>query len=322
VSTAAPVPETYELEGDDALASLREVGLGALLRDSFIRFRAADGFSHSRALAFQLMLTLLPSLIAIVALARELGQETFTRILTDTVEDVAPGPASEVLTQAFEQGSESSSGGLALAAGLIVAIVSATTAMGQIERGSNRIYGVERDRPGVRKYGLALALACSAGLATAIAFVALVPGSALGHALKEATGWSDGLDTSWAVGRWVLGSALVALAVTLLFRVAPNRSQPSESWLALGSAIAVGLWFAFTGLLAAYVGLAEGFGETYGPLAGVIGLLIWALLTALALFGGLAVSAQLEAVRAGSPGPQLPFGRRIDSAHADRAQRR
>jgi YihY family inner membrane protein len=320
VSTAAPVPETRELEGDDALASLRQVGVGRLLRDSFIRLRAADGFSHSRALAFQLILTLLPALIAIVALARELGQETFTRILTDTLQDLAPGPASEVLTQALEQGSESSSGGLALAAGLIVALVSATAAMGQVERGSNRIYGVERDRPAVRKYALALALACSAGLATAIAFVALVPGSALGDALKEATGWSDALDTAWAIGRWLLGSLLVALAVTLLFRVSPNRAQPSESWLAFGSALAVVLWFVFTGLLAAYVGLVDAFGETYGPLAGIIGLLIWALLTALALFSGLAVAAQLEAVRAGTPDPRLPFGGRIHSAHAAGAQ--
>ena len=49
--------------------------------------------------------------------------------------------------------------------------------------------------------------------------------------------------------------------------------------------------------------LSRDFGETYGPLAGVIGLLLWALGTALALFFGLAVAAQLEAVRAGSPQP-------------------
>ena len=49
--------------------------------------------------------------------------------------------------------------------------------------------------------------------------------------------------------------------------------------------------------------MSQGFGETYGPLAGVIGLLLWTLLTALALFLGLAVAAQLEAVRAGRPAP-------------------
>jgi YihY family inner membrane protein len=304
VSTAAPVPVTRDLEGDDAVETLRSLGIGGLLRDSFIRFRFADGFSHSRALAFQLVLTILPALIAIVALGRALEQETFTRVLTETVRDVSPGPASEIVTQAFEQGSQASNNETALAAGLLLALSSAATAMGQIERGSNRIYGVERDRPAIAKYVRALALACSAGLAIAIAFVLLVPGSALGQALKDATGWSDALDTAWKIGRWPLGALLVAAAVAILFRLAPNRDQPSASWLAFGSAIAVTLWFVFTGLLALYVSVAEGFGETYGPLAGVIGVLVWALLTAIALFAGLAIAAQLEAVRAGAPGPR------------------
>jgi hypothetical protein len=39
-------------------------------------------------------------------------------------------------------------GQLALWLGLPAAIVALTTAMGQIERGANRIYGIERDRAG------------------------------------------------------------------------------------------------------------------------------------------------------------------------------
>jgi YihY family inner membrane protein len=175
--------------------------------------------------------------------------------------------------------------------------------MGQIERGSNRIYGVERDRRAVAKYARATLLACTAGVATGIALVLLVAGSQLGRATKEVTGWGELLDAAWSIGRWPLGAVLVAIAVTVIFKTSPRRSQPSFSWLALGASLAVVLWFAFTGLLAAYVSLSQEFGETYGPLAGMIGLLLWTLLTALALFLGLAVAAQLEAVRAGSAEP-------------------
>lgn len=305
MSTAAPVPETHELEGDDAVETLRETGIRELLRDSFVRFRFADGFSHSRALAFQLVLTFFPGLIALVALGHALGQGSVSRVIADTVRELAPGPAGEIVTQAFAQGTEASDSATALVAGIAVALIAASTALGQVERGSNRIYGVERDRPALRKYALAFALALSAGLATALAFVVLVPGSALGEALKNATGWSDALDTAWEVGRWPLGALLVAVAVTMLFRLSPNRHQPEESWLAFGSGISIALWFAFTGLLALYVSEVQEFGETYGPLAGVIGILVWALLTAIALFGGLAVAAQLEAVRAGVPTPHV-----------------
>ena len=37
MSTAAPVPETWELSGDDAKETLRTTGRVALLRDAFQR---------------------------------------------------------------------------------------------------------------------------------------------------------------------------------------------------------------------------------------------------------------------------------------------
>jgi YihY family inner membrane protein len=306
MSTASEVPETYELEGDDAVETLRDTGIRELVRDGFVRFRYADGFSHSRALAFQLMLAAIPGLIVLVAVATLIGQENLTQVLTQTLRDLAPGPASETLTQALQGSSAATEDAeTALLLGGIAAVVAGAGAMGQIERGSNRIYGVERDRPALRKYTVATLLACTAGLATAAAFVLLVPGRSLGDALQDVTGWGATLDTLWSIGRWPLGAALVAAAVGVLFRVSPNRGQPAFSWLAFGSALSVVLWFAFTGLLALYLGLSRDFGETYGPLAGLIGLLLWSFLTALALFIGLAIAAQLEAIRAGEPGPRV-----------------
>ena len=41
------------------------------------------------------------------------------------------------------------------------------------------------------------------------------------------------------------------------------------------------------------------FGATYGPLTAIMALMVWANLTAIALFYGLAAAAQLEATRAG-----------------------
>jgi uncharacterized BrkB/YihY/UPF0761 family membrane protein len=59
------------------------------------------------------------------------------------------------------------------------------------------------------------------------------------------------------------------------------------------------------GAFALYVNAAGSFGSTYGPIAGTIGVLLWAFLSSVALFGGVALSAQLEAVRAGVPSPRV-----------------
>jgi YihY family inner membrane protein len=305
MSTATAVPATHELEGDDALETLRRTGWGRLARDAFQRFRAADGFSHARALGFQITLTALPALIAIVGLATLLHQKTFRHVFERTVTGLAPGPAGRIVTQAVRQGSSAAggSGRIALLVGTIAAVVAGTTAMGQIERGANRIYGIEKDRPTMSKYGRGFVLALSAGVLGLAAFVLLVAGRSIADAGRSAGGWSNGLVTIWQIGRWPIGVALVIGAIALLFRRSPNRPQPAPSWLASGAAISVGLWVVFTALLSLYVGASKSFGQTYGPLAGVIGVLLWALLTSVALFLGLAVAAQLEAVRAGVHAP-------------------
>jgi uncharacterized BrkB/YihY/UPF0761 family membrane protein len=63
--------------------------------------------------------------------------------------------------QAHEAGAQNRS--LALTLGVIGALITGTTLLGQIERGMNRMYGIERDRPTLRKYGRAFLLTISAG---------------------------------------------------------------------------------------------------------------------------------------------------------------
>jgi YihY family inner membrane protein len=224
------------------------------------------------------------------------------QLLTQTVDRLAPGPAGQIFTQAISQGAKSATrGGLwALVLGLVAALASATVAMGQIERGANRLYGVEQDRPTADKYWNGFKLACTAGVLTVAAFMLIVGGTDV----AKAVGLSGAVESLWTLLRWPLSIAFVVVAFALLFRAAPRRRQPSWSWLAVGSGVSVLLWFIFTGLLALYLDASSGtFGRTYGPLTGVIAILIWTFLTSLAVYLGLAFAAQLEAVRAGVPGP-------------------
>lgn len=294
------MPPTHELEGDDAIATLRRTGWGQLARDAVQRFIAADGTTHARSLGYQIMLTAMPALIGIVGLTNTLDQGSVREGLEGILTGLAPGPTGSILRAAFKQGSQGGSTTTAAVIGLGAALVAATVAMGQVERGANRIYGIEQDRSVHKKYALAFLLACTAGVLNFGALLLLVGGSAL----ADAIGWGESLSTGWSIARWPLVVVLVLIEMSLLFRISPRRHQPSASWLAAGSAVAVVLWLSFTGLLAAYLSLSSSFGTTYGPLAGLIGLLLWSFLTSLALLLGLAFAAQLEAVRAGEPNPQ------------------
>jgi YihY family inner membrane protein len=296
VSTAALVPETWELSGDDARETLLRVGRRRLLADAFARLRAADGFSHARALAFTVVLTLFEGVIALVGLAAVAGNDRLGDAVSSIVERVMPGPAGQVLTQSVLQGRTAAQSGeyLGLVFGLVGALVTGTTLMGQTERVLNRLYGIERDRPSVEKYTRAFLLAVSAGLGSLVALVLVAFGTGVSESLFTGT-----VHEVWSIVRWPAALAFVIATMALLFRLCPRRHQPAWSWLAFGAAVGVVGWVATTGLLAVFFSASSSFGDTYGPLAGVVGLMLWALLSSVAVIYGAALAAQLEAVRAG-----------------------
>lgn len=304
MATAELVPETStagdgELSGDDAAATLRRIGWRGLLTDSVERYRAGDGSSSARALGFQLALTTIPLVIAVVGLSSLVNAETLSKAIQATILSLAPGQSSGVLEDALKSGAESGGAGgvLALGFGLITGLIALTVAMSQIERGANRIYGLQSDRPTKQRYGQGAVLGVTAGLPALLGFVVLVAGRATIEAFGEAYGWSGWAITALTWLRWPLGALLCWMALTVIFEKAPRRVQPAKTWLAYGAGLALALWLLFSGLLALYVSLSSGFGQLYGPLTGVIALLLWAQFTAVALFLGLAFAAQLEFVR-------------------------
>jgi YihY family inner membrane protein len=310
MTTARVVPVTTEMDGDeldaeDAWHLVRRIGIRRLLLDSFMRFRYADGFSHSRALALQAALSAVPFLLALSGLAADLDEKRPAEVLARTIERLSPGGGSrDALASAVTKGSTGETAGeIALAFGLVVSVLSMTTAMAQIERGTNRIYGIRRDRKALVKYGRALVLTAVLAAPVGLGFLLLVAGGSFAEAMRTSYGWSDATADIWNAARWPVGLVLLVFTVSVLLDHAPRRRQPALSWLALGAGIAVLLAMSATAMLAAYVQLSGSFSETYGPLAGVFALLLWSLLSSIALFAGAAVCAQLEFLRAGQSDP-------------------
>ena len=301
MSTANGVPETRDLSGDDARKTLRNCGRLKLLGDAFTRLRVSDGFSHARSLAYATSLVMLQAIIALVGLAAALGSTSTSHVIVRTMHAAVPGPGGDLLTRTVTQANTAGAShrSLGLILGLLGAVVTGATAMGQLERGFNRIYGVERDRPTVQKYGLATLLAVTAGALCCIAFAAIALGQSIGDSLDNRA-----VNEAWSVVRWPAGLVLMIGAMTLLLRWSPRRRQPKLSWLAFGAATSAGLWMLSTLALGLFFALSKSFGQTYGPLAGIVALLLWSLLSAISVLFGGAVTAQLEAIRAGANEPQ------------------
>ena len=144
-----------------------------------------------------------------------------------------------------------------------------------------------------------------AGLPALVSFLLLVAGGAIGASMQRWYQWDTAAMTTWNLLRWPVSLGLTVVTVSLLFRYVPRRRQPGLSWLMVGAGLATVLWWVVSLLLAVYAAESSEFGATYGPLSGVMALLLWANLTGIALFVGVAFAAQLEARRIGISGPAV-----------------
>jgi len=237
MSSTRRVPETrlmaeVELSADHAWRALRRYGGWRLLRDAFMRFRYGDGFSQARALGLQLYLAAVPFLIALNGLASKLGLHRGGRVVADTVLGLTPGASESLVTQLLADDEHARDiGEVALSLGLLTAVVALTTAVGQMERGANRIDGVERDRPALHKYARALILTVVAGLPALASFLMLVAGGAIGAAMQRWYHWDADAASTWNIVRWPVSLGLTVVTVSVLFHFAPRRHQPGLSWL-------------------------------------------------------------------------------------------
>ena len=294
MSAATTVPETRDQGAGEARALVRRTGTVRLFRDAAARARAADVTMAARALGHSSITTLVPSVIAVIGFVTAFGLEDLRGRLAEAATSFAPGPAGGILTDALE-GAQPSSGVLALVLGLAGMLLSGTLGMVILERAANRIYGVEEHRPLARRYGLGLLLAATVGVMLTVALALVIAGGSVGDRGGAGAPASSGV---WSVARWPVGVALVVVAMTVIFRVVPNRKQPGFSWLLSGTIVAVVAWLAATFLLGLFYEHVSGLGGSYGPLLGILALLVWAYGTGLAVLFGLSFAAELEAARA------------------------
>lgn len=287
---ADKVPVTRDLETDDAWSTLQRVKYWSLVKGSVQRMRDADAFSYGRGVAFQIVLAAFPALIFFVGVAAWTGSQALQTSVDTVLTSLAPGSTSDFLRQAAEQGEENARGQTwPVLLGGLAALTSGAIGMSQIEQGANRLYGQDQDRSPLKAYAVGLGLSLSVGVLLGGAFVALAFGGGIADAVEG--------ESIWVWLRWPLGALAVVVALAVLYQIAPFRDQPGVAWLLAGGLTATVLWVVFSIGLAGYLALSSSFGQTYGPLAGLIGFMIWAQLTAVAVLGGVAFAAQLEAER-------------------------
>jgi membrane protein len=125
----------------------------------------------------------------------------------------------------------------------------------------------------------------------------LIFGPPIEHYLGRALGIEGLLGYVWWAAQWPILLVGLLAAFATLFYLGPNVQHRRWSLLSLGSALAVIVWLALSGLFAFYTSHFGSYNKTWGSLAAVIVMLVWLWLSGLALLFGAEVNAESERSR-------------------------
>ncbi|MFD3330408.1 YihY/virulence factor BrkB family protein [Streptomyces sp. NPDC058701] len=288
----------------------------AVLRGTVKEFTNDELADRAAALTYYGVLALFPALLVLVSLLGMAG-ESATRQVLDNLQQLAPGSARDVISDAVLQvRGNSGVGSLLAVVGLVVAVWSASGYIAAFIRASNAVYDIPEGRPVWKVLPLRLALTVTLMvLACASALIVVFTGG-IARQAGAALGIGDQALTVWSIAKWPVLVLLVTIMIALLYWAAPNAKGRGLKWVTPGSVLALVIWMAASAGFAFYVANFASYNKTYGTVAGVIVFLVWLWLTNLAVLLGLEFDAEMarqRAIAGGMPADEEPYVRPRDT---------
>jgi membrane protein len=250
------------------------------------------------ALTYYAVLSIFPALLAAVSLLGVFGQgQRTTDAILSIVQDLGPDSAVETLRGPIESLSTSRAAGFSLAAGVIIALWSASSYVRAFSRAMNRIYEIDEGRPIWKLTPIQMVITVFAVLLLGVVALALVITGPLAKAIGDAIGLGSAAVTAWNIAKWPVLALIVVFVIAVLYHATPNVKQPKFRWLSTGALVALVTWVVASAVFGLYVSGFSNYQKTYGVLAGVIIFLLWLWITNLALLFGAVFDSELERSR-------------------------
>ena len=181
--------------------------------------------------------------------------------------------------------------GLRLILGLGVAIWSAQSAASAMISALDAAYEQTETRGYLRFQLAALVLSlCS----IVFALLSLILFAVLPLAINWLLPFSDRTRLLVDILRWPALTVLVALAIAGVYRFGPVRDASDRPWGAWGVALTTIVWIGSSALFALYVSKVASYDVSYGPLGGVVVLLLWLYIAAFVVLLGAELNAEVE----------------------------
>ncbi len=271
--------------------------------------------TYASALAYQMLFSLFPFLLFLIALIGFLHLPDFFSWLRLQSELVLPPQALEQVNPVIDQ-LQQSKGGL-LSVGIVIALWTASAGVRLMMSAMNAAYDVPEGRPVWKRIPLSIFYTVGlAGMLLAAAAL-MVLGPQVMEWIAAQVGMQEFIVTVWTIVRWPAIIFLLMVAVALMYYVMPDVKQKFR-FITPGSVLAVVVWIVASLGFAYYVKTFADYNAMYGSIGAIIVLLLYFYISAAVLLLGAEMNAVIEHMSAEgkNPGEKVPGGEQHEHARS------
>ena len=279
---------------------LNGLPLGKVLIRTVKEFIDDEMSTYASALAYQMLFSLFPFILFLIALIGFLHLPDFFSWLRLQSELVLPPQALEQVNPVIDQ-LQQSKGGL-LSVGIVIALWTASAGVRLMMSAMNAAYDVVEGRPIWKRFPLSIFYTIGlAGMLLAAAAL-MVLGPQVMSWLAGQVGLEAFVVTLWTILRWPVIVLLMMVAVAVMYYVMPDVEQKFR-FITPGSVLAVVVWIAASLGFAFYVKTFADYNAMYGSIGAIIVLLLYFYISAAVLLLGAEMNAVIEHMSAEGKDP-------------------
>lgn len=263
-----------------------------VVKRTYNEMMADNCFGLAAELAYYFFLALFPALLFLVAIVSFIPVHGLLEAITGSLARVAPYEALVLIQDQILKIAGDKNGGL-LTLGMIGTIWSTSSGVNAIIDTLNQAYDIQEGRPWWKVKATALALTIALAMFVVVSFALILVGPTLAEKVANWFHLGPAFEWSWKVLQWPIVFALVTLAVAVVYYYAPDAEQ-AWVWITPGSVLATVLWILISLGFKLYVAKFGSYNATYGAIGGIIILLTWFYVSALAILAGAELNAEIE----------------------------
>ncbi|MBD9603924.1 membrane protein [Pseudomonas sp. 478] len=247
--------------------------------------------TYASALAYQMLFSLFPFILFLIALIGFLHLPDFFSWLRLQSELVLPPQALEQVNPVIDQ-LQQSKGGL-LSVGIVIALWTASAGVRLMMSAMNAAYDVVEGRPAWKRFPLSIFYTIGIAGMLLIAAALMVLGPQVMGWIAAQVGLEDFIVTLWTIVRWPVVVILLMMAVALIYYVMPDVKQEFR-FITPGSVLAVVVWILASVGFGLYVKTFADYNAMYGSIGAIIVLLLYFYISAAVLLLGAEMNAVIE----------------------------